>query len=238
MSRDWKVVDETSPVIPEWARVVRMRRTGIYALWDTRKQGRRPFVPYPAGMSHLKFRRSDVVVDIGSYIGAFSVRASRVASRVVAYDPSPAAFFVLSLNAKRFGIEAVNAAVVGKAPDGGMIELHIATAGLGLSNSCFNTPRSAEVIAIPAVEYAEACREATVVKMDAEGAEHDFPVGEVEGDDLRAVLISFHKRPNFDWRAAARARVATLARLGFKLVNRLDLDAPSGSYITEGVWLR
>lgn len=59
--------------------------------------------PYPADIS-----RSQVVVDIGAQIGAFTVWAARKGARVFAYEPYPPNFAALERNVARNNLEKVS----------------------------------------------------------------------------------------------------------------------------------
>lgn len=57
----------------------------------------------------------DCVVDLGANVGLFSVRASQLARRVIAYEPAKSNYAQLSKNAAhRANVDAVHAAVSGK----------------------------------------------------------------------------------------------------------------------------
>src|SRR5262245_25367629 len=95
----------------------------VYAI-DTGK-GNKLFLPQIKEMTRRKLRPDDRVVDIGAHVGVFSLYCARSpVSSVVAYEPDPSNFEILTMN--RFDLpnfEVRQAAVTGSAQD--TVELYL-----------------------------------------------------------------------------------------------------------------
>lgn len=173
---------------------------------------REPYVPSMRECNSIKLRPSDVVIDIGAYVGTFAIRAARFpVKKVIAYEPTPKSFEVMSLT-QLPNLELRQMAVVGD--DRREVEFFIGQ-GYGPTNSIFVSRNRKRVpIKVPAIHYAEAVKGATVVKLDVEGAEHDLPVVQ---PGVRAYIIDFHKtRP--DWLESSFKIIAQLEAAGFHAV--------------------
>lgn len=139
----------------------------------------------------------DVVVDIGAYVGEYSLfaMANRV-KKVISYEPTPKTFELLKLNRYvNFPLhenwEIINKAVVNSNDE--TIKLHLNN-GIGLTNSI--TKGNGDSIVVPAISYKEAVKDATVVKIDVEGAEYDFDIIQ---PSLKAIIVEFHSIEHEDW---------------------------------------
>src|SRR6266478_4942099 len=80
-------------------------------IWDGL---RKPFIPIMSECLSIELRPDDIVVDIGAYVGSYPLIAAKVARKVVAYEPTPFTFEVLSENcAGLSNVELKRLAVVG-----------------------------------------------------------------------------------------------------------------------------
>lgn len=229
--------DEERAVLPEWERIIWVRGQHWYALWDVRKT-RGAYNGHPRGIGRVVFKPDDVVIDIGAFAGVLSIMCARAGvARVVAYEPSPAAFLVLRRNAALFPliIEPRQAAVVSD-DNQTSIEFHVAWDGPGTSNSIISTPRHSKSIEVAAVSYANAVAGATVLKIDIEGYEFSLPIFPI-APSIRIILISFHVLRKPDLREKAEQIRAGLLAAGFQPFVDVDLDSPS-VFMHEGVYVR
>lgn len=155
---------------------------------------------------------SDIVVDIGGYIGEYSLYAKRQgAKKVTVYEPTPDTFKLLSKNVNKLGIIAVNKAVVGDKTIKN-IELFISS-GIGVTNSIAKKDRKARSTIVPAIHYDKAVKGATIVKIDVEGAEYSYHIVQ---PTLRAIILEFHPITGVDWQANARKIIKDIKAAGFK----------------------
>jgi FkbM family methyltransferase len=174
---------------------------------------RSPYVPSMRECNSIPLRYSDVVVDIGAYVGTFAIRAARFpVKRVVAYEPTPFSFEVMSTASALRNLELRRMAVV--ASDEKEVTFYVGE-GYGPTNSIApSRNKNRRQITVPAIRYADAVRGATVVKIDVEGAEHGYQIVQ---PGVRAYVIDFHKtRP--DWLESSRRIIAELEAAGFKAV--------------------
>jgi FkbM family methyltransferase len=187
-----------------------------------------PFIPQMGVCNSIPLRHSDVVVDIGAYLGTFAIRCTRLpVKQVTAYEPTPETFKVLSLT-QSANLRLVNAAVV--SDDSPTANLFI-SAGLGLTNSIAKSFRKIGKVTVPAVNYVEAVKGASIVKIDVEGAEYDYPIIQ---SSLRAIILDFHKVP--DWIDKAHKIMDDLTAAGFKAVVEPVFEnrwSPGGSWIRD-----
>jgi len=199
---------------------------GHNVIWDGR---RKPFITPMHECKSIPLRHSDVVVDIGAYVGTYAIRCARFpVKQVVAYEPTPRTFAVLALT-RLPNLRLVNAAVIGGAA--ARVDLHV-SAGIGVTNSIVLSRRKPESISVRAVSYGDAVRGASVVKVDVEGAEYGYPIVQ---PSLRAAIIDFHPIPGVDWVAKARAVIASLEAAGFEAVVEPDFSC---GWTSAGSWVR
>jgi FkbM family methyltransferase len=191
---------------------------------------RKPFITPVRETNSIPLRHSDIVVDIGAYVGTYAIRCARFpVKRVIAYEPTPFTFSVLS-QTKLLNLDARNAAVVGD--NRKEVTLSISK-GIGVTNTivCGKVKRPKQVI-VSAVNYEDAVRGASIVKIDVEGAEYDFPIVQ---PGVRSLIIDFHKRTEFDWVERAYSMISLIEASGFKPVITPDF---SNGWTQAGSWIR
>ena len=121
----------------------------------------------------------DVVVDVGAHIGCFSVFAAHAASqgRVIAFEPAPANFALLTRNLELNAlshVEAVPQAVSGAA---GERELRLSRNTGGHSFHAIDDAAPVSIVRVTAVTLADVARQRQLgqidfLKMDCEGEEY------------------------------------------------------------------
>ncbi len=171
---------------------------------------------------------SDIVVDIGAYVGEFSLYAAQShVTKVRSYEATPQTFELLKLNAQP-PMEVINKAVVGN--DSPFVKFYLSK-GVGVTNSIAKEkPRA---ITVPAIRYEEAIKDATVVKIDVEGAEYTYNIIQPQ---LRVILLEFHPIVKHPWLLWAKKIMQELENAGFRAVetpqfkNGWDL---TGSWVKE-----
>jgi FkbM family methyltransferase len=182
--------------------------------------GRKPFVSQLKECHSIELRHSDVVVDIGAYVGTYAIRCARFPVKAVtAYEPTPQSYGVLSKTTLP-NLTVVQAAIVGDRRRS--VTLHIAR-GIGTTNSTVKSARKIDHLTVPAVSYVRAVKQATIVKIDIEGGEYDLPIVQ---PSIRALIIDFHPVDGTDWMAKAARLMQTLKAAGFKAVIAPDLSHP------------
>jgi len=148
------------------------------AFWPLLSSGE--FEPATVAVLSSRLRSGTTFVDVGAWIGPFTLLAAALGARVVAYEPDPAAFAVLARNvalnptlAPR--IELHQRAVSAR---GGTLVLDGGTHGLGNGRSRLAARRSVRagatrVETISAASFANAAAQVTctVLKIDIEGGE-------------------------------------------------------------------
>lgn len=190
--------------------------------------GKKPFITPMRECASIELRESDVVVDIGAYVGTYAIRCARFpVKQVVAYEPTPRTYEVLS-RTKLPNLRVEQAAVVGD--DSKEVELFV-SAGIGVTNGIVASSRKAGSVVVPAVSYVDAVRDATVVKIDVEGAEYGYPIVQ---PGVRAYVIDFHKVGD-DWIAKAERIIGELEASGFVAVIKPDW---SNGWTCAGSWKR
>lgn len=160
-------------------------------------------------------RPDDRVVDIGAFVGQYSVRCARVpVTSVTAYEPTPINYAILVRNLAAYPhARAVHAAVVRSQM--GSARLYISR-GNGTRNR-LNPIRGGTYVHVPTVSYHEVIAGATVIKIDVEGAEWSYPIVEYLVSSLRALIIEFHPRHSRH-ASQARAVIEGLENAGFRQV--------------------
>lgn len=204
---------------------------GHYVLDDGE---RRPFIPPTRELHAIPLRTTDVVADIGAYVGTYSVIAARRPVRLVrAFEPTPRTFSVLERNLQS-NILATRAAVIGD--DRRIVDLYVSS-GIGVTNSLVLDRRKPETISVAAFNYLDAVRDATVVKVDIEGGEYDLPiVADAEArPELRGVILDFHPVPGVDWLSLADQIMSGLEAAGFAAIIRPSFKS---GWNVGGAWIR
>ena len=188
-----------------------------------------PFITPVKETNSIPLHHSDIVVDIGAYVGTYAIRCARFpVKKVIAYEPTPATFEILKkVNLPNY--EIINAAVVGYEKD--YINLHISK-GIGVTNSTVLSNRKEQSIAVPAIRYEEAIKDATIVKIDVEGEEYSFNIVQPQ---LRAIIIDFHPIPKRPWIAKAKQIIAEIKKAGFETVVEPKWE---NGWTRAGSWIR
>jgi len=190
-------------------------------------EGHNPFITPMKECTSIPLRHSDVVVDIGAYVGTYAIRCARFpVKQVSAYEPTPQTFKILSLT-QIPNMHLMNAAIVGD--DRKSVDLFI-SAGIGVTNSIVNGNRKPEIVTVPAVNYIEAVKGASIVKIDVEGAEYDYPIVQ---PSLRAIILDFHPMP--DWIDKAQQMIRDMEVAGFRAVITPRFD---NGWTRAGSWIR
>lgn len=200
---------------------------GHYALQTDRSD--HPFENPLSSYAKLHLLPTDVVADIGAYVGEYALFAlEQGVRRVYAYEPTPYTFSILTMN-KKPGMELHNLAVVGT--DAPFVYLYLSK-GIGVTNSVVKSLHKVGAVQVPAIRYERALRDATVVKIDVEGAEYGFKIVQPQ---LRAIVLEFHPLVGKPWLRWAEAIMASIERAGFTCVERPSFR--SGWSLT-GCWQR
>lgn len=163
----------------------------------------------------IKLYKSDIVSDIGAYIGEYTVYcATKGVKRILSYEPTPRSFNLLRRNSKYFNsITPINMAVVGNNEKS--VSLNISK-GIGVTNSIVKSSNKAKTIQVEAIKYEEAVKDATIVKIDVEGAEYSYNIIQ---PNLRAIILEFHPLSGQNWKEMAYKIMTEINNAGFKTIN-------------------
>lgn len=181
---------------------------GHYALQNLKSKV--PFCNPMRECKSIKLYKEDIVADIGAYVGEYSIYASNQGvKKVLSYEATPETFNVLKMN-KTDNMHIYNKAVVGD--NSKEIELYLSK-GIGATNSIAKKGMKAGYIKVPAIKYEEALQDATVVKIDVEGAEYGYNIIQPQ---LRAIILEFHPLTKKDWMQMAYNIMNKIKSHGFK----------------------
>ena len=201
---------------------------GHYAFKN--KNSKKAFTNNMGECKSIELFPTDIVADIGAYVGEFSMIASNAGvKKVYSYEPTPDTFKLLQRNCKN-NIIPFNAAVVGD--DSKSIQLHISS-GIGVTNSIAKKSRKVGSVTVPAIKYEDALKDATVVKIDVEGAEYGFNIIQPQ---LRAIILEFHPIVGRDWKTDALEIMSKIENAGFVPIKKPKFSHGwdvSCSYIKE-----
>lgn len=191
---------------------VQSKITGGHYAFQTEKASK-PFQNPMGVCMSIQIKKSDIVADVGAYVGEFSLLCARQgAKKVYAFEPTPDTFKLLKRNAKQYDcITPVRRAVVGDGSD--EVTLYIST-GIGVTNSIVKEKQKG--IKVKTVQYERAVKKATVVKIDVEGAEYSFDIIQ---PDLRAIILEFHPLTNCDWQKKAKKIIRKIRQAGFEPIH-------------------
>jgi FkbM family methyltransferase len=200
---------------------------GHYAFQTDRAS--KPFENNMRECKSIELNSSDVVADIGAYVGEYSRYAVRNGvKKVLSYEPTPATFKLLMKNALP-KMKLFNSAVVGNNDE--YVDFYLSK-GVGVTNSIAKSYKKAGKIRVKAINYKKAVKGVTVVKIDVEGAEYSYDIVQPH---LRAIILEFHPLRKKPWKAYAEKIMKGIERAGFKPVIKPTFK--SGWSLT-GSWLR
>lgn len=210
--------------------IIKVDRKGGSPYWTIKqKKGTEPFKPQATHWKKIQLNEEDIVADIGAYVGDFSLYASEQGvKKVYSYEPTPETFRVLQMN-KRDQIEVFNYAVTGKPQKS--VTFYISS-GIGVTNSIAKAKRKAYKIEAKAIDYTSALRDATIVKIDVEGAEYSYPIIQPQ---LRGIILEFHPLQDKPWRTWADKIIQDLQEAGFKALSTPTFES---GWNLEGAWIR
>lgn len=207
---------------------VKSKITGGHHAFISERAGK-PFVNKMTEAMTIPLYTSDVVADIGAYVGEYGLYAIKNgAGRVKCYEPTPTTYEVLTKNAQ-LGMETYNMAVTGD--DSSKVILHMAK-GIGVTNSIAKSHAKKNSIEVPAINYDRVVEDATVVKLDVEGAEYSY---DIIKDHIRAYIIEFHTVSGIDWRKRAEEIMQKLKDRGYKAT---CLPTFKHGWDFHGAWLK
>ena len=143
----------------------------------------------------------DTVLDIGAYIGGFTLLAARTCKRVIAYEPHPDNFRLLNVNLQLNGLSRKAVAypfAVSDAP--GKKTLHVGDFRMGFSlyKDWGPRPRDGEIqvecITLSQVMESNKLDRVDLLKMDCEGAEYPIIMGADKKtlSKIRRMIIEHH----------------------------------------------
>jgi FkbM family methyltransferase len=191
------------------------------------KAGKKPFITPSKEFHSIALRHSDVVVDIGAYVGTYSLICARFpVKQVTAYEPTPFSFSILN-KMKLKNLKVIQAAIVHD--DKKESRLFISK-GIGVTNSLTLSLRKKEAIVVPAINYTKAIKNASIVKIDIEGGEYVLPIVQPH---VRAYLIDFHPVPGYAWLKKANEIIEELKDNGYKTIVKPDFSC---GWTRAGSW--
>jgi|GEM_PF-1777695 len=173
--------------------------------------------PFKNGMREcmsIALRDTDIIADIGAYIGEYSMYCStKGIKQILSYEPTPRTFEVLKKNI-RPPMEIHNVAIVGD--NRKHVNLYLSKR-IGVTNSIAKTVGKAGFIKVKALRYEEAVRGVTIVKIDVEGAEYSFNITQPQ---LRAIILEFHPVSGIGWKARAIKIMKEIESHGYRCIIR------------------
>jgi FkbM family methyltransferase len=190
----------------------------------------KPFVNKMTEALLIELNEKDIVVDIGAYVGEYSLYAARKGvKKIFAYEPTPQTFKVLSNNTKLYRvIKPINKAVTGQK---GIKNIQLFTSkGIGVTNSIAKTKGTS--IIVPTIFYNQAIKNATVVKIDCEGAEYEFDIIQPK---LRALTLEFHPITGVNWVQNAKHIMKNIRNAGFKPLKEPKFE---NGWDMHGTWVK
>lgn len=197
-----------------------------------KNKDKKPFITPMKECNSIELRHSDIVVDIGAYMGTYSIRCARFpVKQVIAYEPTRETFEILNLT-KLPNLKNINAAIVGDNKK--EVELYISK-GIGVTNSTIPSKAKPEKRTVIAKKYKDVIKNASIVKIDIEGGEYNIPLSELITKNLRAIIIDFHPIPKVNWINKAELIIKEILNNGFKTVIKPDW---SNGWTRAGSWIR
>ena len=179
------------------------------------------------GYVKVPIRDTDVVLDVGAHIGAFTVLAAKSgAKKVMAYEPQKDSFALLKKNtAKLPNVHKYNIALLGSADTRQLIEFYLQ--GTNTSGHSIHAFRGRKVVQVPAMRISDVWQGVTYLKLDCEGSEYDILLeSKPLPKSVRCVTMEIHfgKR---QWKENAKLLDARMLEQGFRHIHAPNLENPS-----------
>jgi len=143
-------------------------------------------------------RPGDRVLDAGGYIGSFAAACAVKNTFVTSYEPVPANFEILRVNARTFGFHGVHAALISdKVP---LAPIQVPTVKFYANEAYPPHGRTLEKkgytpIDVPAIRMsaAQEAVDPTVVKIDVEGTEIEL-LADLDLESIRMLFVEYELR--------------------------------------------
>ncbi len=176
---------------------------------------------------------SDVVLDVGAHIGCFSIRAACAAreGRVIAFEPAPANFALLTENLALNGLSQVVALPCAVSGASGQRELRLSRNTGGHSFHPLEPAAPVSTVAVRTVTLAEVLREHGLaridfLKMDCEGEEYAI-LAHCPHELLRRIRRLAMEVHDLDDERSAAGLARWLAERGFDVRHEAKPDRTS-----------
>ena len=158
-----RAIDGENAVYQHKGQDIVMSRNSIYALIEI----------FLLEIYEKEFKPSGVVVDIGAFVGMFSIKAAFLAKEVIAIEPSPETFKMLKSNCKNIpNIKLVQKALWSKS---GTIKLYVLPGKEIVNNLVHKMNKCVEIEATTLDDIVD--KPVDFIKIDAEGAELEILKG-------------------------------------------------------------
>ncbi len=155
------------------------------------------FIMNPYGLNELvHLKPTDCVVDIGANVGAFTVMAAAqtTSGKVIAVEPVPGNFQMLSQNVAINGLK--NVSLMQKAAGGseGEIEIYSAGSQSSLYWGKNSTKEKVRLVTLAGILAENGIGKIDLLKMDCEGAEFDvlFQSSDETLKKVNSIVMEFH----------------------------------------------
>ncbi len=170
----------------------------------------------------LQLKPSDRVLDIGGYIGSFTVPASKLVQSVDVYEPDPDNYALLVENIRQnrcTNVRSHPSAVVGDRRP--VVSLIVGAMSTG--HSVLTTAEDpGRLVAATNIDDALAWPGANVVKLDAEGVEVAIIAGITDWSSIDRLVFEYHAAKLQDWDGQLWQQVFTILRRVFPRITRED----------------
>lgn len=148
----------------------------------------------------FEIRPGDTVVDVGAHIGSFALLASARCARVIACEPSPSNFRMLSENIACNHVENITALQMCVAGASGTRELFLDTHNAA-RNGLYGVGYSVSVLAITLTELFKqhTITQCDFLKIDCEGAEYEIIESALPKTlaQIKKIAMEYHLPPYF-----------------------------------------
>ena len=201
-------------------------KNGYYAL---KEKNKKVFHCPNKEMLSIDYNEDDIIADIGAYTGQFaSIVLEKGVKKVKCYEPTKYTFDIL----KKYNnekMEIYNYAVVGN--DDKERNFFISK-GIGVTNSLIKKKGQDKFEVVKCINYNDAIKDCSIVKIDIEGGEYEIP--NLIQEHIRAYLIDFHKVGK-DWKDKANKIVSELKEKGYNCKVMPNFEC---GWTQAGAWVK
>jgi FkbM family methyltransferase len=178
-------------------------------------------LPFNMYYNKYKFKKEDVVIDMGAHIGTFCIPLAKKVKRIYAFEPNKETYSLLEQNIALNNIENIfsyNYAINDKS---GQCELYNGNTNLG--NSIIQESESSERVNMMSFrDIMKTIIKADFMKMNVEGAEYNIILNSSNSDLLKVSTMCISYHDDFTYGFSYKDLVKKLKKLKYNVILKTE----------------